>query len=292
MTIPWQDYVDFAPNGVGEQVSINHTSCTAGEDTRGRLYVKRVSDSLLVAYCHNCGEKGHYVDGYSNVDSYRWRDSGDGGATKEEKALFPTRIRPIPGDCVFATSLWPRAAVDFVRGFDSGAIWGMRISYSPTLKRLVIPFYSSGGLYCGYQTRRVLTEDVYPKYLSYLDFGNDATRFYTPYSAEPSSSVVICEDVLSAYRLFIAGYSPYCLCGANFVPAEFVHESMMHFHGLPPTSLYVWLDNDNASIRRKAAVIANSLRLVYTVPVKVIQLIHQEPKRLTVEQVRNEILHC
>jgi len=41
----------------GEQVRINHTECTAGSDTRKRLYIKN-KGSHIVAYCHNCGLKG------------------------------------------------------------------------------------------------------------------------------------------------------------------------------------------------------------------------------------------
>ena len=46
-----------APSLMNEQIHINHEGCSAGEDTKKRLYIKRTHTGL-VAFCHHCGESG------------------------------------------------------------------------------------------------------------------------------------------------------------------------------------------------------------------------------------------
>ena len=44
-----------------EQVNVNHEECPAGTDTKKRLYVKRVeagADNTYLFYCHHCGNRG------------------------------------------------------------------------------------------------------------------------------------------------------------------------------------------------------------------------------------------
>ena len=50
-----------APSNIGQQVSINHAGCSAGNDTKHRLYIKR-TDRGIVAYCHHCSESGFAND--------------------------------------------------------------------------------------------------------------------------------------------------------------------------------------------------------------------------------------
>lgn len=58
--IDFNDYsTEIARLSDGEQIHVNHKDCTAGSDTKRRLYLRRTSDgTTTLAYCHHCGEKG------------------------------------------------------------------------------------------------------------------------------------------------------------------------------------------------------------------------------------------
>ena len=42
----------------GDQTHVNHLHCSAGQDTKKRLYLKRIEDGKVLGYCHHCGAKG------------------------------------------------------------------------------------------------------------------------------------------------------------------------------------------------------------------------------------------
>lgn len=51
----------------GETDHINHDDCPAGEDTKGRLYVTKTDNGMLLAYCHHCGGKGVVTSKIQNI---------------------------------------------------------------------------------------------------------------------------------------------------------------------------------------------------------------------------------
>ncbi len=51
----------------GETDHINHDGCPAGEDTKGRLYVTKTDNGILLAYCHHCGGKGVVTSKIQNI---------------------------------------------------------------------------------------------------------------------------------------------------------------------------------------------------------------------------------
>lgn len=58
------EFVNRAPSNVGEEVNVNHDDCSAGMDTKKRLYIKRVEGGV-VSYCHHCGKAGYFMFGKS-----------------------------------------------------------------------------------------------------------------------------------------------------------------------------------------------------------------------------------
>jgi hypothetical protein len=259
--IPFEDYIEHAPTEVGEQVAIDHVNCPAGTDMRGRLYIKRASEELVLAYCHNCADKGYYVCGYSNVASYR---------NKEGKAAPEIKSIKFPDGLVQTLASWPWEAISWAQKYLTHPdIRDMGLFYWPRQRRVLIPFGSreNPGV-CGYQTRKVFPDDPLPKYLSYLYFELDPkrSRFYIPYYsggvvAPTKDTIVICEDMISAYKLYVAGYDPYCLCGGHFDINEFYRDQQRL---LPDTKkITVWLDNDNREIRQLAKRTRELLSLTY-----------------------------
>jgi hypothetical protein len=276
--IPFEDYIEHAPTEVGEQVAIDHVNCPAGTDMRGRLYIKRASEELVLAYCHNCADKGYYICGYSNVASYR---NKEGNAA----APVPKGIR-MPSGLDRGFTLWPIEARKWSTQYlTRDDVLYMGMYYWPTKRRVLIPFTSIdyGGI-TGYQTRKVFPDDPYPKYLTQLDWSHgDASKFYVPYTfpelleREPKGIIVICEDMISAYKLWVAGYDPYCLCGGHFDINEFYRDQQRL---LPDTKkITVWLDNDNREIEQLARRIKQCLRLTYTqIPVTRVGNAWKDPK--------------
>lgn len=74
--IPFDDFVPYGEElDNGEQIHINHETCTAGEDTRRRLYIKRTEDGRnILAYCHNCSLSGCYSVKYAAARSATAKD--------------------------------------------------------------------------------------------------------------------------------------------------------------------------------------------------------------------------
>jgi hypothetical protein len=278
--IPFEDYIEHAPTEVGEQVAIDHVNCPAGTDMRGRLYIKRASEELVLAYCHNCADKGYYVCGYSNVASYRNKEG--------RKAPEPKSVK-FPDGLVQTLSYWPKEALDWAQKYLSLAeLHQMGMFYWPRQRRVLIPFGSlqNPGV-CGYQTRKVFPDDPLPKYLSYLYFELDPvrSRFYVPYDSScglgttSKDTIVICEDMISAYKLYVAGYDPYCLCGGHFDINEFYRDQQRL---LPDTKkITVWLDNDNREITMLAKRIRQVLKLTYSGVVVTRVNIPNDPKEIT-----------
>lgn len=250
--IPWEDYIHDAPTHVGGQVSINHKACTAGEDTRGRLYIKRASPDLILAYCHNCGDKGYYVSGYSNVNSYRKTESGEKAIVEEA----PVKHRP-PYDILSHPAGWPTEARDWVQQYIAADDPRNYLGYSPSRRRLYIPLIQPDGTIGGYQLRKIFPDDPLPKYLSFFNTG--MVKFYK--DAGTAETVVICEDLISAIKLHQIGAHPYCLCGANFDIGEFLVHKRIYS---PDTeNIMVWLDNDRREIIDMAVRTTNLLHLAY-----------------------------
>jgi hypothetical protein len=258
--IPFEDYIEHAPTEVGEQVAIDHVNCSAGTDMRGRLYIKRASEELVLAYCHNCADKGYYVCGYSNVSSYRNKEG-------KSEAPVPDRGVGLPSGLERGYPSWPKEARIWASAYlNTEDIHYMGMYYWPAKRRVLVPFRSYGQGLAGFQTRKVFVDDPYPKYLTELSWAR-GSRFYVPFATpdplerEVKHTIVICEDMISAYKLYVAGYDPYCLCGGHFDINEFYRDQQRL---LPDTKkITVWLDNDNREIRQLAKRTRELLALTY-----------------------------
>ncbi len=260
--IPWEDYVPDAPTEVGEQVSINHTACPAGADTRGRLYIKREKEELIIAYCHNCADKGYYIQGYSNVDSYRHKQQPIATPTITHKVRLPSGL-------AWDEKRWPQEARTWAMAhLNPKELEEMGIAYHPGKERVILPFcsYSDLGI-LGYQSRRVMPKDPRPKYLTEICWVG-GSKFYEPFTIDvkrvkrfEDTIAVVCEDMISAFKLYKAGYSAYCLCGSHFNIGEFYRDQQKYLPNLK--GVFVWLDNDNREIKDLAQRIAKVTQLTY-----------------------------
>jgi hypothetical protein len=152
---------------------------------------------------------------------------------------------------------WPEWAKDFqIEG------WG----FSGRMGRIIIPVYDSGEL-LGYQARAAPGEQ--PKYLT-----KGRGLVYKVLKDHPSICIV--EDALSAERVGAVVDTAACL-GSDMNTDELMKVVRGH------TRAYVWLDNDNAVVRKNQRRMIERLSLI--IPTKGIVTEH-DPKHYSKEEIQ------
>jgi hypothetical protein len=188
------EFLPYAPDCVGDQVRVDHDACSAGADTKRRLYIKRLTDGTVLAYCHNCGESGYHRSKIKNI-TYKSR--------KTSLVLNPKDIR-MPQDSIHDTSLWPKEALMwlFKYGITLVEIKERGIAYSPKFGRVCFPLYMHGD-YIGWQGRSLDESTNPPKYLTMVDQRRSGGNVALMQSSTASSKneVVLVEDLVSAIKV-------------------------------------------------------------------------------------------
>jgi len=245
--IPSGDFVPYAPSAVGEQVNVNHTDCTAGTDTKQRLYVKR-TEAGLVAFCHNCGlggwfiEKGgrvrkaHHIEIEPPPSGNKYDVDSFGGvrhATGERHEWLRKYL-----------AFRPEAVHKYIRALilEAVGVDGHPLVY--------LMLDSRGGIY-GYQLRWV--DGRLPKTKTYLNKKPSEGGWYGNIDAK---TVVIVEDPLSAAIVSATmgtKVAVHCLFGTKLSPlAEAALERYKR--------IIIWLDDDTPGIKASGSIFG---RLLY-----------------------------
>lgn len=267
---------EYVPIGedleIGEQVHINHKDCPAGQDTKRRLYIKRGDEDgndVILAYCQHCSRSGAYRKPYAR--SIRPK--------KEVTGTNELSNGTLPSDCTGDWEEWPlRGRLWLLHGGISecdGRKYGL--TYSPKHDRVVLPVYNtSSGKLKGYQMRS-LNEVDKPKYLTEVF----EKPFYW-YSGHVSDTLVIVEDILSAIR--VSKYH-----SSIAVLSSGMSDDVYSIIGKSKyTNFIVYLDNDNAQVKKSQLKIANKLKLLGKVTVIKSD---KDPKELSdteLERILNE----
>lgn len=217
------DSTDFANHAAGlsngQQKRVSHTGCPAGEDTKRRLWVKRLADGSVVAFCHHCGRSGRSKHGARQV-------------FRASPPEAPDTIR-LPPDFDPRFDNWPAKAKAWVSQYgifpNEIGSWG----YSERIGRVVIPIFNGSDL-LGYQMRRVHEQDPGPKYLT-------RGRNLVYAVGHRSKSGVVCEDALSAVKLsrFCKAYALLGTTLRRGTALKIADEC---------DRVLVWLDNNNAQV--------------------------------------------
>jgi hypothetical protein len=198
MQIPRSHYrkvgLTLAP---GQQVRISHSECTAGTDTRDRLYVKRSDENTIIAYCHNCG--GHGVTG---IGTRRTKCISELLERYEQAKINPeTGVLELPPGCVRNFSSWPVPARIWPQKYDLTVeeIEESGLLYSTIWDRVVLPVYENGKLVY-FQARAIhLYQD--PKYISAKSVTKPMYWNHGRIRKTPSPTLGVTEDMLSAIKL-------------------------------------------------------------------------------------------
>ncbi len=219
------DYIDE-----GEQRRFNHLDCDAGEDTKTRLYVKKVDEAYLF-HCHNCGDSGYYrpKENYSPI-----------AAKSEHRPVHILRSFPTYESLTDVT--------EYDKFRIEGQLWLGRYGFDEELTDafgivethggLVLPIYGQnlvGKNIVGCQIRKYSGT---PKYTTYSTQEYSYLRFGT--IADPDKPLVITEDLLSSYKLHAAGYHTLCLLGTK------MDRKILEWMAGQHKRQILWLDDDMA----------------------------------------------
>ena len=254
---------------VGQTTRVNHEGCTAGEDTRRRLYLTRPhSDpTKVLCYCHNCGvgwaEKGNKYARYR--DEQHQPVSSSITVTKDVKE---------PEGLIFDYSLWPTPAKGWAikNNLNPGLIARYSIAHDPSTNRVYLPRFrtvrknqSNGVIHnldlCGYQLRNV-DGTRGPKYLtaSHPTRDDGFTCLTNVASASRVTIYVIVEDLVSGIHVFEALSTYHNVrvlvnygIKINLLGLDHIKDSM---------KCVVWLDNDSSYVKKQAEQMGRTMQMV------------------------------
>lgn len=303
------EFIGHAPSSPGEQVHVNHDGCSAGVDTKRRLYVKRNEDHSVVAYCQHCGKRGisgkrRVTFGYQSGqyagsvlaspfrppsqdahDRGNRRGSGESGSS-----AGAARNLSLPRDATTEARDWPVEARNWINQFGLSAEVLSKTkgwAYTPKYNRVLIPVWDtdSGGL-LGYQSRRLTDNKLEPKYLTFRDKAKDVQRLYYRAQANTASNLdkdvlVLVEDALSAEKVSMF----YDACAILTVTADAVLRDKIILGG-NYKKVVVWLDDDNTDVKSKQMQLCRMLD-----PYVKVHVMHtgKDPKRHSRQEIRDGI---
>lgn len=214
-----KEYVeDLDEAVVGYQYHTNHRDCSAGEDRKKRLYIKRAPDGWMF-YCHHCGVKGYLRAADKMYRSVPSLDVSDYRAvssiTKELEA----------GEGDSDVSKWPVEARIWWYSYDLNDEDAKRwcLYYGDRL------FMRAGGTWVGRSFASGRN-----KYVNYKHTGKPAYFYYH----DSLTSITVVEDVVSAYKVHKAGYNVLALLGTKASTEELELITRFYEH------VNVWLDPD------------------------------------------------
>ena len=213
-----------APSNMGQQIHVNHTGCSAGVDTKRRLYIKR-TDKGLVAYCHHCTESGFASDNASHNRLSTWinkKTNTTAATTKPRLAALSTEGR-----------VWLRS--NFCNAEDTNHFNGIEGENY----KVALTLYNTEQQPIGWQIRNLKTEPKYITYYSNSSSKGDAAWFYNN-----SKTLVLCEDYLSAYRV----HSNTKFSSVALLRTTISDRTLAQIYELGFDTVCIWLDPDEAGM--------------------------------------------
>lgn len=267
------EYLPYAPDGVGEQVRVNHEGCPAGEDTKRRLYIRRAEDGItILAFCHHCRKRGSYnTFATSNIKAAKSRYLPK-SSVKSEYVHYPASSCREPRE-------WPSAARAWLYryGITNKEIDSYGIFYNPDNLRVGIPVFGSGGV-GAIQYRRIFPQwDSGPKYTT---ISSATVPLYRSRSWTSGSSVVLCEDAISTIKC--GRHLPAAALIGTYLRDEHIYELVDRFD-----TFIIFLDDDNSDVRKQELLLKNRLDVFGSA-----RIIHTEkdPKEYSDDELQEILL--
>lgn len=275
------DYIidDIEP---GETRRFDHKNCSAGEDTRRRLYLTRpVSNTgRVIGYCHNCQEGGSLWDGEHETYRNDRHEPTNEAVTIVEDVEPPNGLVDILQDWTVNAQVWAMS-----NGLADHHIRGWHIAQDPTSGRVYLPRYRSMYYwkahegYNGYQLRNV-EGNRGAKYIT--AHTSDDPGFTEMMTGTAKGVAVIVEDLVSGIHLIEALHK---FDDVGVIVNYGVKINLEALHAMTQYARsIVWLDNDSAHVNETAQCMARTLRLLSTNACHVI-VDSTDPKHYNAEDI-------
>jgi hypothetical protein len=257
-----------APTNLGEQVHVNHVGCSAGEDKKQRLYIKRTSKGI-VAYCHHCAEAGFASDSRSGNRMATWLTA------PEIPPLRSINAMPILSGLSIEAQAW------LLEHYCNTGYFGFN-GVKEKHNQIALTLRNPETDVIGYQVRNLLPGAT-PKYItSYISncYKGDSAWFHYP----RNKTLVITEDYLSAYRVCqdnVGNVSSLALLRTTITD-----RTLLQIYELGFEKVIIWLDPDEAG--KKGALKAQKELTHFLSTDTSIQCIDigKEPKECTVDELQ------
>ncbi len=254
-----QGYKEIDELEIGQTIRVNHMDCTAGEDTRRRLYLTRPQGQpdRIVGYCHNCQEGGAlFTDKYESYRKQMHSPTDDIVVTTDKHEV----IEP-PPLMITDVNNWPGDAQAWLihNKLNQQDVDNYKIAFDPSTHRVYLPKYSqyyptSGARTLdGYQLRKVRSKsiDKGPKYLTVRKQNdNGFTKLMS--SGNKEEPTVLVEDLVSGIHVHMA-------TDCNVIVNYGVKVNIEALYSARHSNKFiVWLDNDSGFIRGQAMQMAKT----------------------------------
>jgi hypothetical protein len=261
---------------IGEQQNFNCPSCN---DTRGRLYVKKVAGGYLT-HCHNCAPKmSGFTPSGELLTPREMREVIE--KHKEYQVVAPSEIA-LPRD--FTPVIPPPGLAWLYKyGITDGEILQYRFGYSPYLRRLVMPVFDRVDALIFWQGR--ILDVGQPKYINVRSSGRDVyfqSRSKPCVSAVGSmesrrdSRVCLVEDILSGVKVGR-------VCNTIALLGSYIPDSLIR-NLISYGEIIIYLDEDKLAsalkYQRRIALLTGGKK-VRVVSTKL------DPKEQSMEEIRN-----
>ncbi len=276
--------------GRGETQRVNHMNCPAGQDTRQRLYITRLAGSggMVVAYCHNCSDKGVLTDPGT------FRDFDKATPVQPTGTAFT-----VPNGLIFKPSDWPIEAISWRinKSLSETQCVLCGIAYDPSTHRVYLPQWDhledgmvqDSSVLTGYQLRKLQGEG--PKYLT-AQKDKSCTMSTLLLNTDRHLDHVctfgcIVEDLASGV-VMSEGFrrSRYdALVTVNYgtrVSPEVLYLNKTFDFGV------VWFDNDGPQIVRQAEKTAKVWAMLSAKPIQ-IERVLTDPKKVSFKDMINAV---
>ncbi|MCP4899683.1 MAG: hypothetical protein GY906_22175 [bacterium] len=234
----------------GNQLSMRHPQCPAGDDGRQVLFIKKAGAKHL-AFCHHCSQKGILTGEQTFI-----RRGGQN--------LLIEKDLHLPPDLTFNRSEQPVEHIAWLHqyGITLKVQREYEIGWSENWGRTILPVreYKDGKL-LAFQRRNVLRGDFGPKYLT-TRLAHIKNPVFKARGPHLGNALVLTEDILSAIKINEAGHYAWSLLGTYMTNSVVDEIALAGFD-----DVIIWLDDDNEAVRRSQKVMRRKIKQIADVGV-------------------------
>lgn len=217
---------------IGEQLKFNHVGCSAGTDTKNRLYIKRVYGGV-VGYCHHCSQGGFLpLEGKSGRELTKWLKS----ESKEPISIVAEDVNKELSNLISANHDFTLNSLAWLSRYEMNNCF-----IADSEGRVVLPIYNENTVAKGYQTRNNVGV---PKYITKIQKGYQGGSWYSRAYVE---AVFFTEDILSAVKIYNNSNTivSLALLGTSLRDQD---EKIL-LSKYKNFKIFIWLDDDSAGIK-------------------------------------------